>query len=81
MKEPCTGCGKQTDDVNTVTVVRKQGLSLLEQQIGRRHNSSRTGKYGTVFVGGGLCDDCAGRVIESVRLMWTSQSLKAQGIG
>lgn len=74
MNDICTACDKNVTSINTLTITRNGALTMQEAMLGRvrRRGAPRgrnAGKNGTVWVGHGLCDDCAAKVIEFVRTM------------
>jgi hypothetical protein len=75
MNDTCTGCGKYTDIIHTVTVGRARSLSLTAHTMGKRAH-----KPVTIFVGEGLCEQCVAFVESGIRLLWERQSMNARGI-
>lgn len=70
MNDICTACDKNVTHINTLTVTRNGALTIQEAMLGRVRRRTR-GKNGVVkvWIGHGLCDDCAAKIVEFVRTL------------
>lgn len=76
MNDTCTSCGKKTSSITCATFKRRGSVTLQEHMMGIRRPRNQKGRphgtYGVTFIGDGLCDDCAAKVIEYIRTMQDS---------